>query len=198
MLAVPYTIDSNLIYILWPGEWVKLESDGANWQVIGRPNPSIANYFMAKGSTINRRYCSTQAIPIAFSTSTTSPALNTLWAHTLVIPKTTKFDTGSFVVTTVSTAGSSRIGVYRDNGNCYPGVLLWDSGAVVTSGAGVLKILQSHQTLYYNQDFTGWHTNRIQTQDNIASCQVPARFILYSGRTHRYHQPVVLTAISIR
>ena len=39
------TIDSNLTYILYPGEYVKIESDGANWQVLGRPTPSAFGYY---------------------------------------------------------------------------------------------------------------------------------------------------------
>lgn len=133
------TIGGNLTHYLWPGEFVKIESDGANWQVINRSSPSAQNYFMAKGSTINRRYCgSMPELPVAQAASNVSPAANTLWAFTFVIPRTTKFDTGSFWVTTVSTAGNSRVGVYRDNGNNYPGVMLWDSGAVATNvGTGV-------------------------------------------------------------
>jgi hypothetical protein len=132
------TIDSNLTYRLYTSEHVKLESDGANWQVIGRPNPSRFGYYYLRGASANRRYvaawvdtCSTM------TTSTTSPALNTLWALPLIVDRTTKFDTISFHITSVSTAGSSRAGIYADNGNNYPGALIFDTGAISTTGTGV-------------------------------------------------------------
>jgi len=130
------TIDSNLTYRLYPGEYVKIESDGANWQVLARPTPTVQGYHFLKGSTANRRYVFSQGNCTAFNISTTSPAINTLWVTPITISKTTQFDIGSIVVGTVSTSGNSRIGLYRDNGNMYPGALLWDSGAIVTTGTG--------------------------------------------------------------
>ncbi len=130
------TIDSNLTYRLYPAEWVKLESDGANWQVIARPSPTTDGYYYLKGATPNRRYIAGMSPLIqALLTSTTSPAANTLWALPLVVGKTTKFDTISFHITSVSTLGSSRAGIYKDNGNMYPGALIFDTGAIDTTTA---------------------------------------------------------------
>lgn len=130
------TIDSNLTHRLYAGEFIKIESDGANWQVIGRSQPSTQNYYMMKNSTNNRRYIAGQNLATnALLISTTSPAANTLWAIPLVIPRTTKFDVITFRPTTASTLGSSRVGIYLDNGNMYPGALYFDSGAISTVGA---------------------------------------------------------------
>jgi len=131
------TIDSNLTYRLYPGEYVKIESDGANWQVLARPNPSRQGYYFLKGATANRRYdAGVNDSCVAYVNSTTSPATNTLWAIPLIVAKTTQFDTISFTQTSVSTAGHSRIGVYLDNGNCYPGALLYESASIDTTGNG--------------------------------------------------------------
>jgi len=132
------TIDSNLTYRLYPGEWVKLESDGANWQVIGRPTPSIHGYYMIK-NTANFTQVAGFSMGTATGclTSTTSPALGTLWAYPLIVSKTTKFDTINFSVTSVSTAGKSHVGIYADNGNSYPGALIFDSGDIDTTGTGI-------------------------------------------------------------
>jgi hypothetical protein len=131
------TIDSNLTYRLYTAEWVHIESDGANWQVIARPTPNDNGYYMLKGSTANRRYIGgfENNTAVAILTSTASPAANTLWALPLIVPRTTKFDTISFNITSVSTAGHSRAGIYADNGNNYPGVLIFDTGTIDTTTA---------------------------------------------------------------
>jgi hypothetical protein len=135
------TIDSNLTYRLYPGEYVKIESDGANWQVIARSTPALQGYYFQKGSTANRRYMGgvSWSHAAAIITSTTSPAANTLWALAFIVARTTKFDTISMAVTSVSTSGNSRLGLYSDNGNCFPGVLLIDSGAIDTHTSGGVK-----------------------------------------------------------
>ena len=51
------TMDDNLTHILYPGEWIRIESDGANWLNIGRSQSSTQNYYMMKGSD-----CQTDAI----------------------------------------------------------------------------------------------------------------------------------------
>jgi len=130
------TIDGSLTHLLFSGEWIKLESDGANWRNVGRSEPTTQNYYMLKGSTADRCYIACQNLTTqACLISTTSPAANLLWALPIVIPRVTKFDVIRFRTTTASTAGNSRVGIYRDNGNMYPGVLYFDSGAVSTSGA---------------------------------------------------------------
>jgi len=136
------TIDSNLTYLLYPGEWLRLESDGANWQVIARA-PSGWEYYVLKGATANRRIIGGISLTSAFMgtvASTTTPALNTLWALPLAVPKTTKFDLISFRITTLAGAGGvARAGIYRDNGNMYPGSLIFDTGSIATDAATGMK-----------------------------------------------------------
>jgi hypothetical protein len=126
------TIDSSLVHYLYSGEFVRLESDGANWQVITRTQPA-ARLFI-KGSTANRKHVAGHMGNIGnLTTTTTSPSANTLYAMPLIVERTTQYDLISFRVGTLSTSGSVRVGIYRDNGNIYPGPLLFDSGVIDTS-----------------------------------------------------------------
>jgi hypothetical protein len=131
------TIDGNLTYILFPGEFIQIVSDGANWQVIDRPTPTTRGYFFNKGATADRTYIAGyNGTHNALVATTTLPAINTLFALPFVVAKTTKFDTIRYNVTTTGT-GSGRAGIYRDNGNCYPGALIFDTGAILSTTTGV-------------------------------------------------------------
>jgi hypothetical protein len=130
------TIDSNLTYILFPAEWIHIISDGANWQVIDRPTPTTYGYYYLKNSTNDRRVLANNCS--ATVVTTTLPALNTLWALPYIVSKTTKFDTISFRLTTNASAGGvARAGIYRDNGNMYPGALIFDTGSIDTTTGSI-------------------------------------------------------------
>jgi hypothetical protein len=132
------TIGGASAEYLTPGDCIVVESDNANWQVIAR-TPGLCN--MQKGSTANRRYVAgfPPGCSITLLTTTTLPALDTLWALPIIVEKTTKFDTISFRITTVASAGGvAMMGIYRDTGNCYPGALIFDSGSIDTT-TGTLK-----------------------------------------------------------
>lgn len=171
------TIDSNLTYILFPGEWIKIESDGANWQVIGRPTPVPLGYYFLKGSSADRSYIGgLGTVVTSFLTSTTSPAQDTLWAFPFIVSKTTKFDVIRFWVTSVSTAGHSRAGIYRDNGNNFPGALIFDTGSIDTTGTGakdttITASLQIFQPglywLAYEQDTA---TGQYRIMNSVTNC----------------------------
>lgn len=171
------TIDSSLTYRLYPGEWVKIESDGANWQVIGRPNGGLLGYYMLKNtSTIGQVGGFSPCTATGLLTSTTSPATGSCWLYPLVVAKTTKFSSISFSVTTASTAGVSHAGIYYDNGNNYPGGLIFDTTDIDTHTASGIKtttITSSKQIfqpglywLAYEQD-TG--TGQYRILPNLAS-----------------------------
>jgi len=130
------TIDGATNWILRTGQSVKVESDGANWQVVDRSKLQP----FRKNSTENTSYLGGSIPPFtpATAVSTTLPAINTLYAVPLLIENVTKFDLITFRITTVSTAGTARCGIYRDNGNLYPGALIFDTGSIdttVTPGA---------------------------------------------------------------
>jgi hypothetical protein len=172
------TIDSSLTYRLYPGEYVKIESDGANWQVLARPQPNLLGYYFLKGSSNDRRYLGAHNnITTAYLTSTTSPAANTLWAYPFIVAKTTKFDTISFIVSTASTSGNSRAGIYADNGNNYPGALIFDTGSIDTHTATgeknttITSSLQVFQPglywLAYEQDTA---TGQYKILNSITTC----------------------------
>jgi len=122
---------------LTPGESITVESDNANWRILSRSSPASGYYYM-KNSTNNRRYIAGCAYPASNigTTSTTVPAIDTLFALPFIVGKTTKFDTITFRQTTAATAGGvARCGIYRDNGNMYPGALIFDTGSIATDGA---------------------------------------------------------------
>lgn len=131
------TISLCANYYLWPGEFVTVRSDGANWEVIAEPARSVVGYYFLKGSTPDRRYLAASHNSVATLTSTTSPANNTLWAFAFPVGKVTKFDTISFAVTSTA-ACNARCGIYRDTGNCYPGALYFDTGPIDCS-SGTIK-----------------------------------------------------------
>jgi hypothetical protein len=132
------TIDGNLTHILWPAESIIIECDGTNWNVIKGNEPSQTGYYFNKGATANRRYVAGLTIQqIALLTSTTAVAVNTLWAMPFVVQRPTKFDTISAEVTTAGASSNLRLGIYRDNGNLYPGALIFDSGNISGATTGV-------------------------------------------------------------
>jgi hypothetical protein len=122
------TIDGLLTYLLWTGESVVIKSDGANWKTIARPVYVPTASAFNRGATANRRYIAGLATNMTLLTSTTGPAVNTLFAIPIYIATTTKFDTIEYELTTAGASSVVKLGIYADNGNCYPGKLLFDSG----------------------------------------------------------------------
>jgi len=146
---------------LAPAECIVVESDGANWQTIARTAPTHTTSF-CKNSTNNRRYAAgTLGLSVSTAASTTSPAANTLWALPFLVSKTTKFDTISFFVTTLAVGKFARAGIYRDNGNLYPGVLVFDTGAIATDTATVkdTTITSGLQVLSAGLYWLAWETD---------------------------------------
>lgn len=67
---------------------------------------------------------------------------NSLRAFPFFVPKTTLFDRIAIRVTTAGTGTTprARIGVYKDNGNIYPGQLVLDAGEVDVSSTGLKEL----------------------------------------------------------
>lgn len=82
----------------------------------------------------------------------TALVANRIYAMPFVCPKAITLDRIGVYVSTLSTT-TARLGIYADNGNCYPGSLVLDAGTVdVTStGAKTITINQalSANTLYW-------------------------------------------------
>jgi len=161
------TIDSSLTYVLYPAEWILIESDGTNWEVIARSEVHRFGYVYLKGTTPNRRYVAgTIGTSTALSASTTSPAIDTLWCTPLFVEKTTKFDVISFRCTTLGSAGAKvHVGIYRDNGNCFPGPLYFDSGDIATDAGSTsatrdITITSSLQVFQPGLYWLAWETNQ--------------------------------------
>ncbi|MFO0702897.1 MAG: hypothetical protein U0514_03505 [Candidatus Andersenbacteria bacterium] len=116
------------------GEAVILETDGtATWRTMDRTVYDLDGY-RAKGSTLNRWYTS----PITGTATTVgTPAVNTLIAIPFVVSKVTTIDQMAINVTTLGASSTPRVGIYADNGNMYPGVLIDDAGTQSGASTGV-------------------------------------------------------------
>lgn len=68
---------------------------------------------------------------------------NSLRAFPFYLPKTAKFDRIAIRVTTLATGAipKLRLGIYADNGNNYPGVLVLDAGEVDVNTTGVKELV---------------------------------------------------------
>lgn len=132
------TIDGlTSIRLTHRGEGVTLQSDGANWQVLQRDvydRPA----FRSKGSTLNQWYTSPNTGTLL---TTGAPTANVLRAIPFIVSKTTTIDQMAINVTTAA-AGAARIGIYRDNGNNYPGALVVEatSATQINTGTTGVKI----------------------------------------------------------
>jgi hypothetical protein len=134
-------INGQLTYILFPAESIILECTGTAWECISQPEPTASGYYYEKGATANQRYLAGMLNQtIALITSTTGPVVNTLYAMPFVVSRTTKFDTISCEVTTGGASSEIRLGIYRDTGNCYPGVLIFDTGDIIATAGGVKDV----------------------------------------------------------
>ena len=95
------------------------------------------------GATEDRWYCA--GIDNATVLTTGAPTANILRAMPLLIPLGRTLDRIAINVTTL-TAGKARLGIYSDNGNCYPNSRVLDAGEVDTGSTGV-KAVNINQTL---------------------------------------------------
>jgi hypothetical protein len=129
------TIDGNLTHFLWPAESIVLQSDGANWVSLAR-TPVGGNSYFVKGATADRRYLAGVAPgrSTTLVSASTGPTINFLRAFPFLVEKTTKFDLLSIYIVTVGSAGSvARLGIYRDDGNLFPGSLIYETGSIDTA-----------------------------------------------------------------
>jgi hypothetical protein len=130
-------IAGNLNYILYPSDAITIECDGTGWNVISKPTTiTHLGARFRKGATANRRYIAGMVLNSTLNPSTTGPLVNTLYAIPIYVAQTTKFDTIEAEVTTLGTGSNLRLGIYRDDGNCYPGSLMFDSGNISAASIG--------------------------------------------------------------
>jgi hypothetical protein len=160
------TIDGLLTWKLRPGEYVVIQSDGTNWITLYHPNPSLSGYYFRKNSTNDRRYVAGMWSYGDIITTTTSPAANTLWALPIVIDKVTKFDTITFHITTSQASQNARAGIYNDDGNGYPGSLIFDTGSISTASTGAkdTTITSSLQIFQPGLYWLAWETSATTIQ----------------------------------
>jgi hypothetical protein len=94
------------------------------------------------GATPDRWYT---AMETGLAKTIGAPTANNLRAIPIIFTKRRTLDGIAINVTTLL-AGTTRLGIYADNGNSYPGALVLDAGAVDTSTIGV-KIITINQTI---------------------------------------------------
>lgn len=78
----------------------------------------------------------------------TALVANRIYAMPFICPKAITIDQVGVYVSTLSTT-TARLGIYSDNGNCYPGNLLLDAGTIDVTATGAKKIA-INQTLAAN------------------------------------------------
>ena len=171
------TIDGMANWKLYPDEKITIMSDGTNWMTLQRENPDFLGSFFLKGATSNRRYVAGMMdFNTSLLTSTTAPAANTLWAMPLFLSKTVKMDTISFEITTAQASQNSNAGIYYDNGNAYPGALIFNTGSVSTGTTGVKNTtitagLQTFQPgLYWLAYESSATTSQIRILPSASTC----------------------------
>lgn len=88
------------------------------------------NGIIVKGATLDRYYGSAVS---AYAPTTGAISVNNLRAFPFPVTKSMTLDAIQAEVTTLVGGSNFRLGIYADDGNCYPGVLLHDTGSL--SGA---------------------------------------------------------------
>lgn len=103
---------------------------------VARPNDISS--FRRTGTDRPRWY----TMPLSCTAKSVSGALTSgrMYAIPFFVPKAITLDYLAVNCTTLGTAAHLRLGIYSDSGNCEPGSLLIDCGAVDTSGTGVKTI----------------------------------------------------------
>ena len=180
------TIDGLLTWKLHPGEKLVVQSDGTNWITLYHPNPTDNGYNFLKNSTNDARYVAgIMNNNASLSTSTTSPAANTLWAIPFPVGKVTKFDTITFNVTTADAGDNARAGIYYDNGNMYPGALIFDTGSISTGSTGAkdTTITSSLQIFQPGLYWLAWETSAPAVQIRIITGATAVQALLGYANT---------------
>lgn len=160
------------------GQEIRLESSGLTAKrVYSTPDKAgvlsiNTPTYNRKGATANRRYVAglRQFADAALLTSTTAPAVNTLWAMPLLITQPTKFDTITCQVTTLGSGSNVRMGIYADDGTgAYPGALIFDSGSIssATTGAKEATITAGVQLFQPGIYWIAWECSATAPQIRI-------------------------------
>jgi hypothetical protein len=130
----------------------KFLKDDDTWAIPtagGQITPDVS-YFRKYGTTNYEAWFTSPRGGTALSGSALTAAR--MYAVPFICPKAITLDRIGVYVSTLSTT-TARLGIYADNGNCYPGALLLDAGTidVTATGAKTITISQalSANTLYW-------------------------------------------------
>lgn len=95
------------------------------------------HYYRRLGSTADRWYTS----PITGTAMTaTAVSADKLYAIPFICTQTTYINRIAINVTVLAGGGTAVLGIYEDDGNCYPGDLFCDCGTISTATTGVKSI----------------------------------------------------------
>jgi len=89
----------------------------------------------------HRRTGQYHTLPYAGAVGAVGISQNYIYALPFHVPITQSFDRIAIHVATEVTGGAIRLGIYNDNGDCYPSSLLLDAGLVNTTTTGLKEIV---------------------------------------------------------
>ena len=131
------TIDGSLtITLAQRGEAVLLQGDGSNWRVVSREKRYQIESYRTRGATLNQWYTSPNT---GTALATAVLTANILRATPFIVSRTTTIDQMAINVTTAA-AGATRVGIYADNGNNYPGALVVEATSAAQMDTGTVGV----------------------------------------------------------
>lgn len=96
--------------------------------------PYKGDFSIARIKKTGNYFAATLHLGVALTTQSIS-SINSCRAFPFYVPKTMRFDRIAIRVTTAGGAGAvARLGIYADNGNCYPGARILDAGEMSMEG----------------------------------------------------------------
>ena len=120
-----------------PGDWVKIRSDGTNWNMVERSQMGLNSTRRTGTTSPDTYYIAGQANAAALGTATAVTA-NQLYSLPFVVDRVQTIDKVGVNVTTGVASSNVRIGIYKDL-NGVPGALVADLGIVATTTPAALK-----------------------------------------------------------
>jgi hypothetical protein len=127
-----------------------LKDDGTWAAPAGGSSTPDLSYFRHYGTGTYEAWFTSPRAGTALAGSALTAAR--MYAMPFIAPKAITIDQIGVYVSTLSTT-TARLGIYADNGNCYPGALLLDAGTIDVTGVGAKKIAinqaLSANTLYW-------------------------------------------------
>lgn len=126
-----------------PEDFILIRSDGSNWRIMDY-NQRLSTFPKSKGSSLNRYY-----VPYGNTNASTSltdaMTANTLYAYPFIVDEVLTVDVAGIKVQSTLASSQARIGLYKDDGNFYPGALITEftSGGAFDCSTATFKTVTS-------------------------------------------------------